>query len=253
MTALLKKFRAHIRLPLILAVMFAVYLLNFAGKILSPKLARKWRGILFKAWADVSVFLMGIKVKVRGRIPKPPFIMTANHLSYVDIIVLASQIDCLFVAKQEISSWPFFGRIVTAFNHIFVDRENVKNLIQVNEQIEKALDQGWGIVIFPEGTSTSGSRVLPFRSSLLEVAARRSYPVHYASLSYEAPASEMPASLSVCWWGDMEFFPHFREMLKMKSFTATLTFGRRPVQAPERKELAHKLWHAVQEQFCQVV
>jgi 1-acyl-sn-glycerol-3-phosphate acyltransferase len=127
-----------------------------------------------------------------------------------------------------------------------------KDLLRVNVLIEKALIENRGVVVFAEGTSTSGESILVFRPSLLDAAARHCFPVHYASLTYTVPAGEKPAGLSVCWWGDMDFFPHICDLMKMPGFDARVVFGREVVVSAERKELAQKLQHKVEEQFVPV-
>ena len=91
-----------------------------------------------------------------------------------------------------------------------IDRRKRSDLARVNGEIAQALEDGRGVILFAEGTSTKGSSVLPFRSSLLEAAARPAFPVSYAAVSYRVLGDAPPASLSVCLGGDMTFGIHFR-------------------------------------------
>jgi len=218
----------------------------------SEKKARWWRNFIFRNWAKATAALLGMKITVHGSPPKPPFLLVSNHLSYIDVIVFASRLDCVFVAKQDVSDWPFIGRLCREVKTIFIDRENRRDLARVNGLIERALAEGEGVVLFPEGTSTSGATVLPFKPSLLEYAARARYPVSYAAVSYRTPPDQPPAHTAVCWWGEMTFIPHLFGLFQLTGFEATVVFGPQQVQAEDRKVLAGELWGAVKEQFAPV-
>ena len=104
---------------------------------------------------------------------------------------------------------------------------------------------GRGVVVFPEGTSSSGSDVPAFRPSLLETAVQTDYAVSYASLAYRALPGENPAYRSICWWGDMPFAGHFFRLLAMPGFQASVSFGDEPIRHQDRKILAEQLHGAV--------
>jgi 1-acyl-sn-glycerol-3-phosphate acyltransferase len=136
---------------------------------------------------------------------------------------------------------------------VFVDRKQRRNILPAIDQIDAALKKQTGVILFAEGTSTKGESVLPFKPSLLEIAAREYLPVHYASLSYIVPEAETPASLSICWWGDMNFHGHIWRFCQLSECEAVVRFGSHPVQERDRKELARKLWEAVNEKFIPVM
>jgi 1-acyl-sn-glycerol-3-phosphate acyltransferase len=182
-----------------------------------------------------------------------PFILVTNHLSYVDVILLASLVPGVFVAKREVRSWPIWGLLASAMRTIFVDRERHRDSLRVAGIIENALGQGEGVILFPEGTSTDGSVVQPLKPALLDVAARSGHPVHYAHLSYHTAEDAPPAALSVCWWGDMEFGPHFVELCRLPGFSATIAFGEKPIIDRDRKSLARKLHRALEQQLASTV
>ena len=119
--------------------------------------------------------------------------------------------------------------------------------------MEEILAAGVGVVIFPEGTSTRGEKVLPFRPSLLETAARSGREVCYAALGYRTPPISPPPHLSVCWWGDMMFTPHVWGLLGLRNFRGTIRFGEKPIAETDRKVLAKRLREAVQRRFQPVV
>ena len=169
------------------------------------------------------------------------------------MLVFASQLKCVFVARGDVAGWPAIGSLCRAAGTIFVDREKRRDVARVNGLIDQILGDGRGVVLFAEGTSTRGDTVLPFKSSLLEQAARAGLAVSYAALSYRTDEGEPPAHLSVCWWGEMTFVKHVFDLLYLTEVHATLVFGAEPIQANDRKVLAERLWIAVREQFIPVI
>ena len=248
--------RATIRLAALCAVTAALFALLIAGlpALMASRRARcRWRSRVLRRWARATAALLNIKITITGAPPPPPFFLVANHLSYLDVVVLATQVDCCFIAKRDVSSWPLMGLFCRRIGTIFVDRENRRDLVRVNAAVERALRQGVGVVLFAEGTSSAGATVLPFKPGLLEPAARERLAVAYAALSYSVPRSETPAHLSVCWWGDMTFLKHLVGLMKLSAIDATLVFGREPVRAADRKQLARELRAAVLQEFIPVV
>lgn len=184
-----------------------------------------------------------------GTPPKPPFFLVSNHLSYADIAALRAVSAGVFVAKHEINSWPLAGKIVRDMGIIFIDRTNRRDIPRAGDAIVKRLDEGEGVIIFPEGTSTKGESVLPFHSSFFEFAARANVKVCYASIFYETPDGYPPASEMVCWWDDTGFMPHLFRLFTIPTFKAVITFGEEPIQNIDRKKLAEDLWSKVNEDF----
>jgi 1-acyl-sn-glycerol-3-phosphate acyltransferase len=197
--------------------------------------------------------ILRVEVRADGPIPSAgPFVLVTNHLSYLDVILLAQLVPAVFVAKREVRSWPVWGLLSQAMGTIYIDRTRRRDTLRASGAIERALHRGNNVVIFPEGTSTDGSAVAPFRSSLLEAASRSGWPVHYASLSYRTPPDDPPAHLAVCWWGDMEFTPHFWALCGITQIAASIRFGTEPVRANDRKQLASALHQAVTNSFTPV-
>ena len=163
----------------------------------------------------------------------------------VDILLLASRLQAVFVSKHEVASWPVLGLLCRAMGTVFINRESRRDLTRVLGEMKQHLERGVGIVVFPEGTSTNGHEVLSFLPSLLEIAVRLQQPVAYASLRYSTGAEGQPASDSVCWWGDRPFLPHFLNLISMPGFRAELYFGEQPIENTDRKALAQELRAAV--------
>ncbi|MEM8960472.1 MAG: 1-acyl-sn-glycerol-3-phosphate acyltransferase [Acidobacteriota bacterium] len=204
----------------------------------------RWRNPLMRGWGRALLFGFGARVRVTGTPPTGSFLLVSNHLSYVDIPLLAAVVDAAFVAKADIAKWPFLGTTVRAGDTIFIDRGQRRDLVRVIDQMEAKWALPLGAIIFPEGTSSPGETILPFRPSLLEVAATRHKPVHWAVIRYHADDPKAPARDSVAWHGDALLVPHLFRLLCMPGFTAHIHFGATAVQATHRKELAAKLHDA---------
>jgi 1-acyl-sn-glycerol-3-phosphate acyltransferase len=214
-----------------------------------PSLCVRQQGRAFRFWCRSLCRIFGVRVRASGTPPKPPFFLVANHLSYADILVLGTELPCVFVAKAEIDGWPLFGALCRSVNTIFIDRRAKRELPRILARIETTLAAGQGVVIFPEGTSSAGHEVTPFRSSLLDLPARLGYAVHWAAISYRVPPESTPAHLSVGWWGEMPLGPHLQEFLALPWIEAPLVFGERACADEDRKRLAERLREAVVERF----
>lgn len=188
--------------------------------------------------------IFGYSADVAGPIPKTG-LLVSNHLSYLDILAISATTPAVFVSKAEVKKWPLFGWLAALGGTVFIERARRTHVGAVNREIETALDEGVLVVVFPEGTSTNGDEVLPFRSSLLEPALAGNHPIATAWLHYETPGGD--ARQEVCYWGDHEFFPHLIHLLGKKSICATLRFGSFQRTTADRKELATQLRDAVLE------
>jgi 1-acyl-sn-glycerol-3-phosphate acyltransferase len=205
---------------------------------LAPRLRRRFRERLFQGTCRALLRLLRAEVRVVGPSPEPPFLLAANHLSYVDVLVLASRLPVRFVAKAEVRRWPLLGPICRGFGTLFIDRSDRRDIPRVLAEIERALGRGEGVILFPEGTSSSGESVLPFRSPLLALPARLGLPVHAAALRYDPP--------SVCWWGGTPLASHLLGLFRLERIEATVDFAPEPVVDGDRKRLAERLREAVQ-------
>ena len=212
-----------------------------------------WRQVFFAAWTKSFVRISQMKLEIIGTPPKPPFFLVTNHLSYTDIAALRAVVPAVFVAKAEVAAWPVAGRICRDMGTIFIDRGNRRDIPRAGDKILARLSDGEGVIVFPEGTSTRGDRVLKFNSSFLEFAAQANLPVHYAAVSYRVPAGELAASTAVCWWEDISFFAHIYRLLKLSEYTCVINFGDEPVASTDRKALASDLHRLVSDRFIPIL
>lgn len=215
---------------------------------LSKSGRRTWRRVIFQSWARLSLACTGVRVSVHGSPPHEAGFLVSNHLSYLDIFVLGSRLDCVFVSALEVVNYPFFGPMARSLGTIFLDRAKKRDILGVNREMQSWLDKGYVVVLFPEGTSSCGDRVHAFRPSLLEPAAQAGRPVSFATLRYETEPPDTPASKSVC-WVSTSFVAHALRLLRLKSVHATLTFGGELDCSADRKSLAEELRARVEKSF----
>ena len=212
-----------------------------------------WRTRIFHAWGRAMARLLGMRIEVEGRPPEPPFVLVSNHLGYVDVILLASCLRCVFVSKAEVRDWPVVGRLCASVDTLFIQRESKRDIPRVVQSIEEVLAGGRGVVLFPEGTSSGGDAVLRFRPALLEAAARAELPVHCAAIGYRTPPGHAVASEVVCWWRDMPFASHVWKLLALPGFDARICFSSETVRDSDRKVLADRLQREVERQLRTVI
>lgn len=205
-----------------------------------------------QGWARGSARILGMSIETNGNPPAAASLLVANHLGYLDIVLLAACLPTVFVAKRDVRRWPLIGALATLAGTIFVDRDAPRDAVRAAGSIEAALAGGDTVVLFAEGTSTRGDRVLPLKPALLEPAARAGWAVRYAAVSYRTAPGQPPADEAVCWWGEMEFLPHLVGVTRLTEFTGTVAFGAEPMRASDRKDLAAGLHAAIERHFTPV-
>jgi 1-acyl-sn-glycerol-3-phosphate acyltransferase len=185
----------------------------------------------------LAVRAMGIRYRVEGLPPTSPTLIAGNHLSYLDIVIASAAVSCAFVSKHEIAGWPVFGKMGTIGGSIFLDRTSRKSAWETVDRMAERLGSGVPVLFFPEGTSTDGSEVIRFHSTLFAAAIETELPVTPLAIFYvpnktgsstgssrAGKGSELEES-DLCWYGDDLFFPHLLRLLGVEGFTAVLRFG----------------------------
>jgi 1-acyl-sn-glycerol-3-phosphate acyltransferase len=245
----MRSLRALGRLALLILLFLGLYTSWMLGSgllLLFGGGRRRWRNGHFQRWTGGILRILGIRVQSVGPIPRPPFVLVTNHLSYVDVLVLASLLpDTVFVAKSEVATWPVIGHLCRGMGTLFVDRGSRRDVPRMVAEMRKCLADGWGVVLFAEGTSTLGATVGPFRPSLLEAPAASGLPVHYAALSYRTTPPDEAADTAICWWGEMDFSPHLWKLAHLSQGEARVDFASEPVLLADRKLLARALHQGV--------
>ncbi|MDX1591367.1 MAG: lysophospholipid acyltransferase family protein [Balneolaceae bacterium] len=243
----MKKIRSTIRITLLILFTLTSYLFFFFPYVVLRLFRMNYqplRNAYMKFWSWGLTKILNIHIQVEGKAPEPPFFMVSNHLSYIDIIPMFLNLDCTFVAKKEVRHWPVLGFMVSTMGVIFVDRSRKRDVKRVNSILTGSLTKYQGVVIFPEGTTSGGDRVLPFRPPLLEFPATFKVPVYYSALRYETDTDhgDLPAERSVCFYGARDpFHKHVAMLAGNRRIDCKMTFSDDPVMLEDRKELAIEL------------
>lgn len=190
--------------------------------------------------------ILGIDVKVVGTPPQAgPVLIASNHVSWLDIVVLSAVAPVSFVAKREVNGWPFFGSLARLQRTVFVDRHRRHTTGTSRDEMRERLRAGDILVLFPEGTSSDGQRVLPFKSSYFGAAAADGALIQPVSIAYSGHRNlPMPRRLRpfYAWYGDMDLAPHLWEALRHGPIEVTVVCHPTLTaqSGSERKQLARQ-------------
>lgn len=176
----------------------------------------------------VCLAVLGITYTVEGDRhwrPGQAYLVVSNHLSYVDMLLLAAYKEVCFISTVEVRNTPFLGQLAQASGALFVERRSRENIREEINSIERILKGGTSISLFPEGTSTNGSSVLDFKRPLFAPAQRAGVPVLPVVIQPEEIDGQ-PFNASTrdhyCWYGDMDFTPHFFAMAGLRGLKLSL-------------------------------
>ena len=171
---------------------------------------------------------MNIKV-IAKNLPdkKSNYLFVGNHMGMLDILAISAIKPALFITSVEMQKTPGLGLICEMGGCLFVERRNRSNIHNEIDQIRGALQQGLNVILYPEGTSTNGEKVWPFKKSLLTAAAGTGVPIKPMVVNYTVingePMSDKYRDY-VCWYGDQSFFPAMWRMFSLKSVVAEIEF-----------------------------
>lgn len=190
-----------------------------------PVQTKRWQLKVIGLYARFCVWFMGIGVEFNSEGNWPHGLIVCNHLSYIDVLILASLRPACFVTSVEIKETPVLGQISSLAGCLFVERRNKTNLSQEIKELTQALKMSIPVVIFPEATSTNGESVLRFRRPLFQSAIDAHVPVVPLTLNYQTVDGERVSQANrdlLCWYGDMSFVPHLWNFLKIKQTLVTI-------------------------------
>lgn len=193
--------------------------------------------------------VLRVRVVETGRRPQG-VMLTPNHLSYLDILVLSALSSTSFVAKAEVRRWPIFGWFAAKAGTLFLRRERKSDLVRVGDQITPVLEAGINLAVFLEGTSSAGTDVLRFRPGLLEPLVRIGGTAVPTTISYGVPSGH-DAAHEVAWWGEMPLLPHLTGIVDLPWIEARVDWGDAQPADSDRKILADRLEQAVRTKLKQ--
>jgi 1-acyl-sn-glycerol-3-phosphate acyltransferase len=242
---------SRLRPPLILAVFAAFTLLLMPLQQLFvwfwPAMARRFPMHYHRA----VLRILGVRLKVLGEpVLQGPALIAANHVGWLDIVILSAVAPVSFIAKREVNGWPFFGSLARLQRTVFIDRERRHTTGSGRDEIEDRLKAGDILVLFAEGTSSDGASVRPFKSAFFGAAELPEVKVQPVTIAYDGHRN-MPMNRRLrplyAWYGDMELPPHLWEALAAGPMEVTVVCH--PPLAPDgdRKVLAARAEAMVRE------
>ena len=163
-----------------------------------PQLSDEQQARAVEVWARGMLAIIGIEVRVKGHPAQGPVLMAANHISWLDILVMHAACHCRFVAKSEIRAWPLVGALTTGGGSLYIERSSNRDAMRVVHQMADALRQGQVLAVFPEGGTGDGVTLLPFHANLLQAAISADVPIQPVALQFIDAASGAP-SLAPCY------------------------------------------------------
>jgi 1-acyl-sn-glycerol-3-phosphate acyltransferase len=214
---------------------FSAALAAALGRRLKPRLAR--------LWMRAAAAILGLRVRALGAPTPAPALYAANHVSWIEVVALGTIAPFTFVAKDDVARWPVVGTLASAAGTLFLKRGSAAGAARAVGAVVERLAAGERVAAFPEGTSTCGDDVLPFKPSLFEAAARLGCDVQPVAVRYPASAGRRRVAPFI---GDDEFLPHLLRVLAEPGIDVELTFAA-PISAHgrERGELAAEAWSTV--------
>ena len=249
------------RAPAIVAGFLLLTLVCVPPQWLACKLGLEWRKKIPKFYHQTLCKMMGIRAHVIGEPIRGGGLMLANHSSWMDIIILSSICPLAFVAKSEVNTWPLFGLLARLQNTIFVHRGDKARTLNDRETIRARIEAGDGIILFPEGTSSDGNRVLSFKSALLGAAElprgdkgkgfedTRVQPVSVGYVARYGIPMGRETRPSYAWYGDMDLVSHLWESFASGPVDVVVEFHS-PLSVREaggRKQVAEQAERIVRE------
>jgi 1-acyl-sn-glycerol-3-phosphate acyltransferase len=166
----------------------------FTILLVFPRLDEAQRNARVELWSARMLRLMGVALRVEGAPPsRGPVLLVANHISWLDILVMHAARHCRFVAKSEVRHWPLIGRLATGGGTLYIERESRRDAMRVVHHMAESLARGEIVAVFPEGTTGDGITLLPFHANLIQAAVSTGAPVQPLALKFVDTATGRPS------------------------------------------------------------
>jgi 1-acyl-sn-glycerol-3-phosphate acyltransferase len=195
------------------------------GRLLVPRLSKRQRDERLQEWAREMLKRLGVELKIVGApVQAGPMLLVSNHVSWVDIVALYAARPCRFVSKSDVEHWPLVGAVAAGCDTLFMRRGSRRDAMRIVHRMTQALKAGDILTVFPEGTTSDGSLVLPFHSSLIQAAISADVPVQATALQILNSKSG-ESSRAVSYIGDESLVGSIWRTLCARQLCAVVTFG----------------------------
>jgi 1-acyl-sn-glycerol-3-phosphate acyltransferase len=190
-----------------------------------PALEQDAREAAVQAWAHTMLACLGVRLQVHGEVPQcGPVLLAANHISWLDILVMHAARHCRFISKADIQHWPLIGTLATAAGTLYITRESPRDALRVVHHMAECLRADEVLAVFPEGTTGDGSTVLPFHANLFQAAISADAPVVPVGLRFMNSRSGL-VSFAPCYIGDDTLVGSIWRTLCAQDLVAVVHFG----------------------------
>jgi len=257
---------AWIRIVFVFCVVGAVTAVLLPIQLVSNRFGWRLSWYLPRVWHSIAHRLLGLRINIHGALDSHrPLLIAANHSSWKDIIVLAAVADVVFIAKSEVKTWPVFGLLARWQRSVFVERERRRDTGAQVSEVARRLADGEVVVLFAEGTTSDGNRLLQFKSSLFGAAAAalETSPTGDVAIQPVAIAYTHAQGLPLgryfrplaAWPGDTKLTPHLLGVLRVGAFDVQVCFGQPVIydsnsnRKQVTREVESRVRHMLQEQL----
>ena len=218
------------------------FMIKLPGKSGSLAARANW----LRSQSHRYLWALGIEAHYVGE-PPAEGVLVSNHLSYIDILVHGARMPLTFISKAEVARWPIFGLLTRCAGTLFIRREVRSDVMRLVTEMPSVLQAGVVLAFFPEGTSSGGDIVRPFRTPLLQPLVENGWKVTPAFLCYELEPGDGVVKEEVAWYRPETLFgTHFLNLLGKRRIRATVTYGETQSAGTDRKMLASRL----REEIC---
>lgn len=212
-----------------------------------PWVSSRHRRAISRHWSRHVLRILNIRLEVHGEIPdhrEIPGVLLANHVSWLDIVVLNAVFPARFVAKAEVRSWPVVGWLAAKVGTLFIERGAARHAARLNGRILEVLIRGEAVAVFPEGTTSEGDQLRPFRPALLAPAIHARVPVRPAAIRFHRASGELCRAAAFV--GDIGFLGSLAQVLRESEMRVRVTLLP-PIMAADRhrREIAQLTREAI--------
>lgn len=254
-----------LRITIGVAGVAIVTLLLFPVQMLAQRFGWSIRHPIARWWHRTILWAVGVRVRMVGSPSSGrPLLFASNHVSWTDVMAIGSLTDVTFIAKSEVKSWPGMGPIARLQNTVFVERDRKRKAGDQAGAVAERLSDGEAIVLFAEGTTSDGTFLLPFKSTLVGAAALAAggdhetvlvQPVAIAYTRFHGMAMGRRERSITGWIGDEALVPHVIGLLRERAFDAEVHFGE-PIafrQGMSRKDVTREAEARVRAMLSQAI
>jgi 1-acyl-sn-glycerol-3-phosphate acyltransferase len=187
-----------------------------------PFTSRRTRDDLKQRWSRSLLAGLGVALRTSGTPPSAPMLV-ANHVSWLDVVALSALAPAAFVAKHELRRWPAIGTVIALSGTIFIRRDRLRDILRVNERLGSRMRAGARVAVFPEGTTTDGSSVAPFRNALLQPAIDGGHALQPVAISFRDPQGRLAPEAG--YHGDTSFGASLLAVARARGVAACVHFA----------------------------